>query len=316
MARTPTKDAERSSRGRVVAAVGGNALLRRGEPLEADVQRTNVEQAAASLGSLAADYELVVTHGNGPQVGLLALQAAAYTKVKPYPLDVLDAETEGMIGYLLEEGLRKSLPDRAAATLLTQIIVDPSDPAFGKPTKPIGPFYGKTEAQQVTTALGWTMAQECGSYRRVVPSPEPRGIVELTTIELLVGAGVIVVCAGGGGIPVVRDNGGLRGVEAVIDKDLASALLAEQLGAAVLLLLTDVEAVERDWGTPQAARIGHTTPQELRSMRFERGSMAPKVEAACRFVERTSGITAIGALADAPALVRGRAGTWISGAGS
>jgi len=307
---------EPGQRERLVAALGGNALQRPGEPLEADAQRRNVERAAVSLGRLAADHDIIVTHGNGPQVGLLALEAAAYTKVKPYPLDVLDAETEGMVGYLIEESLQKTVPDRAAATLLTQIVVDPSDPAFEHPTKPIGPFYESAEAQQVATTLGWTMAPANGSYRRVVPSPEPREIVELRTIELLVGAGTIVICAGGGGIPVVRTDGGLRGVEAVIDKDLASALLAVKLGARFLLLLTAVDAVERGWGTPQAAKIGHTTPQELRSMHFEQGSMAPKVEAACRFVEATSGTAAIGALDDAPALVLGAAGTWVSPDGS
>ncbi|HVN61356.1 MAG TPA: carbamate kinase [Gaiellaceae bacterium] len=312
MTRATATGAEPGHRERLVAALGGNALQQRGEPLEADVQRKNVELAATSLGLLASDYDVVVTHGNGPQVGLLALEAAAYTKVKPYPLDVLDAESEGMIGYLIEESLRKTLPDRPTATLLTQIVVDPADPAFQHPTKPIGPFYESAEAQQVASTLGWTMAPQDGSYRRVVPSPEPREIVELATIELLVGAGTIVVCAGGGGIPVVRDDGGLRGVEAVIDKDLASALLATKLGARFLLLLTDVDAVVRGWGTPQAAKIGHTTPQELRSMHFEQGSMGPKVEAACRFVEATGGTAAIGALADARALVLGTAGTRVA----
>jgi carbamate kinase len=307
MSKTPARTATR--RPRLLAALGGNALLRRGEPVEADAQRANVERAAVSLGALADDYDLVVTHGNGPQVGLLALQAAAYTKVKPYPLDVLDAETEGMIGYLLEESLRKAIPDRATATLLTQIVVDPSDPAFQHPTKPIGPFYGETEAQQVAATLGWTMARKGDAYRRVVASPEPREIVELATIELLADAGTIVVCAGGGGIPVVRNDGGLRGVEAVIDKDLASTLLAIGLGAAFLLLLTDVEAVERDWGTPLAATIGQTTPRKLRSLHFEQGSMAPKVEAACRFVETCGGVAAIGSLEQAQAIVDGHAGT-------
>jgi len=308
--------AEPGSRERLVAALGGNALLQPGEPLEADVQRTNVERAAGSLGGLATDHDLIVTHGNGPQVGLLALEAAAYTKVKPYPLDVLDAESEGMIGYLIEESLRKTVPDRPTATLLTQIVVDPSDPAFQHPTKPIGPLYASAEAQQVVTALGWTMAPANGSYRRVVPSPEPREIVELGTIELLVASGTIVICVGGGGIPVVKGDGGLRGVEAVIDKDLASALLAEKLGARFLLLLTDVDAVVRGWGTPQAAKIGHTTPKELRSMHFEQGSMAPKVEAACRFVEATGGTAAIGSLDDAGGLVLGTAGTQVSPKGS
>ena len=293
----------------VVAAVGGNALLQPGEPLEAGVQQGNAALASASLARIASGRDLVVTHGNGPQVGLLALQAAAYAKVKPYPLDVLDAESEGMIGYLLEEGLENALLGRPVAALLTQIVVDATDPAFSHPTKPIGPFYGKAEATQVARELGWTMAHAGASYRRVVASPEPREILELPTIRLLLDAGAVVICAGGGGIPVIRSNGTVHGVEAVIDKDLASALLATQLGASALLLLTDVAAVERGWGTTEATTIGRTTPQELRGMHFEQGSMAPKVEAACRFVESTHGRAAIGSLSAAPALLAGETGT-------
>jgi carbamate kinase len=294
----------------LVVAVGGNALLQRGEPLEANLQQANVARATASISELAASYSLVVTHGNGPQVGLLALQAAAYTKVKPYPLDVLGAETSGMIGYLLEQGLRNALPDRAAATLLTQVVVDVNDSAFAHPTKPIGPTYGKEEAARIAGELGWSIAQDGHGYRRVVPSPEPQTIVELATIELLLDAGVLVICGGGGGIPVIRDeHGALFGVEAVIDKDLAAGLLAARLAADILLLLTDVPAVERDWGTPHAQALARTTPEELRTLDFEAGSMRPKVEAACRFVQSTGGVAAIGSLNQAAAIVGGRAGT-------
>ena len=229
---------------------------------------------------------------------------------------MLDAETEGMVGYLIEESLHTTVPDRTAATLLTQIVVDPSDPAFQHPTKPIGPFYESAEAQQVASALGWTMAPANGIVPPGRAVPGAARDRRARDDRAAVAAGTIVICAGGGGIPVVRDGGGLRGVEAVIDKDLASALLAVKLGARFLLLLTDVDAVERGWGTPQAAKIGHTTPRELRSMHFEQGSMAPKVEAACRFVEATGGTAAIGALDDAPALVLGAAGTWVSPDGS
>jgi carbamate kinase len=295
---------------RIVTALGGNALLRRGQPLEAELQRANVELAVRSIAALAGEHDLVVTHGNGPQVGLLALQAASYPSVEPYPLDVLGAESEGMIGYLLEQGLANALPGRAVATLLTQVIVDPLDSAFEQPTKPIGPLYTEAEARRLAAERGWTVAPDGRSYRRVVPSPEPQAIVEIEAIRLLVEAGVLVVCVGGGGIPVVAgEHGALRGVEAVIDKDLSAALLATQLEADFLLMLTDVAAVERGFGTPQAEPIRRAGPDELRALDFGAGSMGPKVEAACRFVHATSGRAAIGALADAARIVRGEAGT-------
>ncbi|HWQ24627.1 MAG TPA: carbamate kinase [Gaiellaceae bacterium] len=295
---------------RIVAALGGNALLRRGEPLEADIQRRNIARAVEALAPLGREHELVVTHGNGPQVGLLALQALAYPEVAPYPLDVLGAESEGMIGYLLEQELRNALPGRPVATLLTQVVVDPDDPAFRHPSKPIGPVYEEAEARRLAAQRGWTVAPDGPGWRRVVPSPEPRAIVELEAIRLLVGSGVLVVCAGGGGIPVVAGPAGeLRGVEAVVDKDLAAALLAELLGADCLLLLTDVRAVVRGFGSERAEPIGEATPEELRAERLDPGSMGPKAEAACRFVERTGGLAAIGALEDAAALAAGRAGT-------
>ena len=300
---------------RCLVALGGNALLRRGERADAERQRARVESAARALAELAAGRTLVLTHGNGPQVGLLALQAAAYPEVAAYPLDLLDAESEGMIGYLLELALRNALAGAPVATLLTQVVVDADDPAFARPTKPIGPVYEREEATRLAHERGWTVAPDVDAYRRVVASPEPLAIVELEAIELLVAAGVTVICAGGGGIPVAARNGSLDGVEAVIDKDLTAALLAERLGAAQLLLLTDVAAVERDWETSRARPIEWTTPETLRRLDFAAGSMGPKVEAACRFVERTGGSAAIGSLDDAAAVARGEAGTQITATG-
>lgn len=297
---------------RIVAALGGNALLRRGEPLTADLQRRNVARAVTALVPLGREHELVVTHGNGPQVGLLALQSLAYEEVAPYPLDVLGAESEGMIGYLLEQELVNALPGRPVATLLTQVVVDADDPAFASPTKPIGPVYREPEARRLARERGWSIARDGDGWRRVVPSPEPRRIVELSTIRLLVDAGVLVVCAGGGGIPVLAGPGGaLHGVEAVIDKDLAAALLATSIAADRLLLLTDVDAVYRNYGAPIAEAIREIAPSDLRREPLPAGSMAPKVEAACRFVEQTGGRAAIGALEDAAALAAGERGTQV-----
>ena len=296
---------------RIVVALGGNALLRRGEPPTAEVQLQNVEIAAAAVAALARDHDVVVTHGNGPQVGLLALQAAAYADVPSYPLDVLGAESEGMIGYLLEQALENRAPEVRVASLLTQVAVGPEDGAFTHPTKPIGPVYMREDAERLAARRGWAIAPDGTGFRRVVASPEPREIVELGTIRLLVDAGVLVICSGGGGIPVVRRNGALHGIEAVIDKDLSAELLAEQLEADTLLMLTDVPVVERDWGTHSATAIRRASPDELHSVQFASGSMGPKVDAACRFVERTHGRAAIGALADAAAIVRGEAGTLV-----
>ena len=298
------------TRQRIVAALGGNALLRRGEPLEADLQRANVKRAAAALAIAAAGRELVVTHGNGPQIGLLALQAAALSGIEPYPLDVLGAESEGMIGYLIEQEFRNVLPGRDVATMLTQVVVDPADTAFAHPTKPIGPVYTQGEARRLAAAHGWAIAPDGTGFRRVVASPEPLRVLELATIRLLIDAGVLVVCTGGGGIPVAFAGGVLHGVEAVIDKDLAAARLAEDIGADLLVLLTDVSGVLRELGRPDSV-IAEARPADLLSMRLPAGSMGPKAEAACRFVERTGGRAAIGALEDAAALVAGTAGTQI-----
>ena len=297
----------------VVIALGGNALLRRGEPMDAAIQRANVKLAAEAVAAVARRYPVVLTHGNGPQVGLLALQAEAYRAVSPYPLDVLDAETAGMIGYLLEQELGRHLPPDRLATLLTQVVVDMDDPAFAKPTKPVGPVYSEEEARRLGDERGWAVRPDGDHWRRVVPSPEPLAIVELSTIRMLVDHRVTVTCVGGGGIPVVRDaQRGYRGVEAVIDKDLSAALLATELGADALLLLTDVDGVYDAWGTPDARRIERATPESVRALGLVAGSMGPKAEAAARFAERSGGIAAIGTLDEAVQLLEGSAGTVIA----
>jgi carbamate kinase len=301
---------------RVVAALGGNALLRRGQPMTADVQRENVRDAAQALKEIVdAGHDLVITHGNGPQVGLLALQGTAWKPSEAYPLDVLSAETEGMIGYLIEQELSNLLPpERSCATLLTQIEIDPHDPAFVRPDKPIGPVYAEDDAKALAGIHGWSVAPDGDGWRRVVASPMPERILEIGVIEMLVGQGVVVICAGGGGIPVIdRGDGGLVGVEAVIDKDRASALLAEQLGARALLLLTDVPAVYTDWDTRKARPIRRAAPDALRALAFAPGSMAPKVEAACAFATRTGGFAGIGRLQDASAILGQEAGTIVTG---
>ena len=296
----------------LVVALGGNALLRRGEAPDIGVQRENVKVAAEAVAAVAREHRVVLTHGNGPQVGLLALQAEAVRDVAPYPLDVLDAESEGMVGYLLEQELGRHLPPQRLATLLTQIVVDPDDPAFRHPSKPVGPVYGEEVAHRLAIERGWTVAPDGEGWRRVVPSPAPKRILELDTIRILLDHGVTVTCAGGGGIPVAPDGaGGLVGVEAVIDKDRSAALLARQLRADGLLLLTDVDAVYRGFATPEATPLREATVRDLRSMRLPEGSMGPKVDAACRFVEATGGFAAIGSLADAHEIVHGRAGTVI-----
>lgn len=299
---------------RIVVALGGNALLKRGEPMTAEAQHTNVRIAAAALADLARDHQVIVAHGNGPQVGLMALHAASFAPDNPWPLDVLGAETEGMIGYLIEQELMNALPPGTdCATLLTRVEVDRTDPAFDQPTKPIGPVYTAEEGKQVRADHQWSMVAEAtGGLRRVVPSPLPVAILNIEPIRLLVEAGVCVICAGGGGIPVVRSaDGKMEGVEAVIDKDRTAALLAIALGADVLLMLTDVEAVFRDWGTPTQTPIGRITPKTLATMDFASGSMAPKINSACDFVQTGGTLAGIGRLQDARAIVEGRAGTQI-----
>ena len=304
---------------RVVVALGGNALLRRGQELTADNQRENARAACRHLAPVAAEHELVISHGNGPQVGLLALQASAYTAVEGYPLDVLGAQTEGMIGYVLQQELGNELPfEKRIVTLLTQIEVARDDPAFGDPTKPIGPIYTDEEAAALAAEKGWEFRRDGTSMRRVVASPEPRRIFGIEPIEWMLRNDCVVICAGGGGIPVmytdepVRAGHRLVGVEAVIDKDLASALLATDLGADVLAIVTDVDAVYTGWGTPEQQAIRRASPEALAATEFAAGSMGPKVRAACRFVEQTGGLAAIGSIAEAAELVRGEAGTIVA----
>lgn len=292
---------------RIVVALGGNALLRRNEPMTAANQRENVRIAATQLAKIQPGNELVIAHGNGPQVGLLALQAAAYSAVEAYPLDVLGAETEGMVGYMIEQEMGNLLPMEVPfATILTQVEVDRNDPAFAKPTKPIGPVYDKAEAERLAQEKGWHIAPDGDYFRRVVPSPRPQRIFEIRPVEWLLQKGTVVICAGGGGIPTYYDREGhLVGVEAVIDKDLCSALLAEQLQADLLVIATDVDAAYIDWGTPQSKAIAQVHPQALRDLNFAAGSMGPKVQAACEFAEKTGKTAVIGALDDIEAIVRG-----------
>ena len=299
---------------RVVVALGGNALLQRGQPMTAGAQHANVRIAAKALADLARDHQIVVAHGNGPQVGLLALQGAAHDPAKPWPLDVLGAETEGMIGYLIEQELMNALPEGArCATLLSRVEVDPQDPAFDAPSKPIGPVYSAKAGAQAAREHGWTMVTEAtGGVRRVVPSPRPQRILGLEAIKVLLDSGHCVICAGGGGIPVARNaSGQMEGVEAVIDKDRTTALLALGLEADALLLLTDVAAVFMDFGGPEQRAIGKTTPAALDRLELAPGSMGPKVDAAVAFVRASGKPAGIGQLTDARAILEGRAGTLV-----
>lgn len=296
---------------KMVIALGGNALLKRGQAPDPDLQRANIAAAAASLAPAIEQHQVVLTHGNGPQVGLLALQAMADRERPAFPLDVLGAESEGMIGYVLEQELINRLPGRQVATLLTQVEVDADDAAFSTPEKPIGPIYPQVEAAALAQRHGWTVAADGGHWRRVVASPRPRRILGLSTIELLVAAQVTVICAGGGGIPVVVGNDGkLRGVEAVIDKDAASALLAGELGADALVMLTDVGAVMTDFNTPAQRALKRATPMGLSELQFAAGSMAPKVAAAAELA-RAGRRAAIGSITELAAILAGTAGTWI-----
>jgi carbamate kinase len=299
-------------RPRAVVALGGNALLRRGEPLEAENQARAAQAAAGLLARVSSTHQLVVTHGNGPQVGLLALMSDAYTDTRPYPLDVLGSETEGQIGYVLELELDNAMPDQETVAVLTRVVVDAGDPAFSSPSKFIGPVYSEGEARALAERYGWAVKLDGQKWRRVVPSPQPQRIVQLRAIERLIDAGFLVVCTGGGGIPVIEDQAGhQRGVEAVVDKDLASALLASDLRVETLVLATDVDAVYEHYGMPSQRAIACATPATLRSQRFAAGSMGPKVEAVCRFVERTGGRAVIGSLGQIDRLLNGDAGTQV-----
>jgi len=299
---------------RIVIALGGNALLRRGEPMTADNQRANIRIATEQIAKIHPGNQLVIAHGNGPQIGLLSLQAAAYSQVSPYPLDVLGAETDGMIGYIIEQELGNLLDFEVPfATLLTQVEVDPNDPAFQAPSKPIGPVYTKAEAEKLAAEKGWAIAPDGDKFRRVVASPKPKRIFEIRPIKWLLEKGSIVICAGGGGIPTIYDaNGKLQGVEAVIDKDLCSALLAEQLESDLLVIATDVNAAFIDFGKPTQKAIAQAHPNEMDKLGFAAGSMGPKVQAACEFARHTGKVAVIGSLSDIEAIIQGKAGTRIS----
>ena len=299
---------------RIVAALGGNALLERGERPDATVQLHHVQAAAEALAALAGEHELVVCHGNGPQVGLLALESEADRSLsRPYPLDVLGAQTQGMIGYWLAQSLRNAGVTKHVVSVITQTVVDAADPGFADPTKFVGAVYDEDEAHRLAGLNGWQLARDGERWRRVVASPDPIGIVELDAVRALVDGGSVVVCGGGGGVPVTVDAAGrLAGVEAVVDKDLTAALLARALDADRLLVLTDVPAVMRDFGTPAAAPIARLYLDELDELSFPAGSMGPKITACRRFVADTGRPAAIGALTDAPALLAGTAGTTVA----
>lgn len=295
----------------LVVALGGNALLKRGEPLEADIQRKNIELAARTIAQLTRQWRVVLVHGNGPQVGLLALQNSAYVNVTPYPLDILGAESQGMIGYMLQQALKNHLPEREISVLLTQVEVDANDPAFLNPTKYIGPIYDEAQARALQAEKGWVFKTDGNAFRRVVPSPQPKRIVENDAIRALISRDHLVICNGGGGVPVVEKADGYHGIEAVIDKDLSAALLASQIHADALLILTDADAVYLDWGNPTQRPLAQVTPELLREMQFDAGSMGPKVTACAEFVSHCRGIAGIGSLADGQAILAGEKGTLI-----
>ncbi|MFI6596831.1 carbamate kinase [Nonomuraea sp. NPDC050536] len=299
---------------RVIVALGGNALLQRGQKPDAESQIANVSVAVKTLAKLAEKHELIITHGNGPQVGVLALESTSDQNLtKPYPLDTIGAETQGMIGYWMLQALQNALPGRQVLAMVTQTLVSAVDPAFGNPTKFVGQVYDQDEAEKLAEEYGWTVKPDGQYWRRVVPSPTPQRVVETRLIRKMVREGVVVVSAGGGGVPVMRDaQGRLAGVEAVIDKDLTASMLAEALECDAFLILTDVPRVLRDFGTPQQTEIAHTTPHELRAIEFPAGSMGPKVEAVCRFVETTGDMAAIGKLDQAEQILEGAAGTIIT----
>jgi carbamate kinase len=303
---------------RIVVALGGNALLKRGERPDAANQIANVALAVEALAPLAREHELVVTHGNGPQIGVLAVESASDPRLsQPYPLDVLGAQTQGMIGYWLLQAFQNALPGRQVASMLNQTLVLAHDPALDNPTKFVGEVYEQDEALRLAEERGWTVRPDGNGWRRVVGSPKPQRVVETRMIRLLLRSGAVVVCAGGGGVPVVRDERGkLRGLEAVIDKDLTAAVLAEALEADVLMVLTDVPNVVRNYGAPEAEPIARITPGALRRETFPAGSMGPKVDAVCRFVELTGDMAAIGRLQDAEAIMAGDAGTIITPGGN
>ena len=301
---------------RIVVALGGNALLERGEKPDAAIQRHHIRRAARALAPIAAQHELVLCHGNGPQVGLLAIESEADGALsEPYPLDALGAQTQGMIGYWLAQELRNAGVVRPVVSVVTQTVVHDSDPAFARPTKFVGPMYELHQVRALVRDRGWSIAMDGDRWRRVVPSPQPVRIVEMEAVHVLVNAHAVVICGGGGGAPVVENDAGeCHGVEAVVDKDLTAALIATELQADMLVLLTDVRAVMLDYGNVSERALTSVDVETLDAMEFPAGSMGPKVEACSRFVRATGATASIGALDDAANVIAGRAGTHV-GAG-
>jgi len=295
----------------IVVAIGGNALLQRGEVMSYDNQIKNIDVATQALAKLSEDYRIVIVHGNGPQVGLLALQNLSYTDVPPYPLDVLGAETQGMIGYMMAQSMKKYMPTGKISTLLTQIAVDKNDDAFSNPNKFIGPIYDRITAQEKSREFGWNIKPDGEYWRRVVPSPYPKKIVEIDAIRTLLNADYTVICCGGGGCPILENEDGFSGVEAVIDKDLSAATLAKQLNADHFLILTDGDNVCVDWGKPTEVALYDVTVEELKQYTFAAGSMRPKVDACCAYTQETNGTGHIGSLHKAYEIMDGRSGTHI-----
>ncbi len=299
---------------KIVIALGGNALLQRGQALSAENQLISIRTAATQLASIAQGHDLLITHGNGPQVGLLALQAESYKDVAPYPLDILGAQTQGSIGYLIEQELANRLPaSRQLACLVTRTVINADDPELASPSKPIGPMYSEHEAKKLGSDRHWTVAADDKGYRRVVPSPTPLAVTNLEAIRCLFDRGFIVIAAGGGGVPVIHESDGekLKGVQAVIDKDATATLLALALKADCLLIVTGVEAVYEDWGLKSQRAIGHVTANQLKALSFPRGSMGPKVNAACEFVSTSGKRAVIGSLHQIEAMLAGTVGTQI-----
>lgn len=297
---------------KLVIALGGNALLQRGEVLSAENQQRSIQVFAQRVATLARDYQLVIVHGNGPQVGLLALQNAAYTESPAWPLDILVAESQGMIGAAIAQALTQNVGNSSVTTLMTRVEVDPQDEAFAAPGKYIGPVYQPDQQAELEQRYGWTMKADGQYIRRVVPSPMPQNILDSDAIRILVEAGHTVICCGGGGVPVVAQGEGYQGTEAVIDKDLTAAVLANAINADHLLILTDADAVYEHWGTPQARALRHVTTEELAPFAAPDGAMGPKAAAVIQFVKQTGRSAFIGALKDAPQILTGEKGTCVS----
>lgn len=295
----------------IVVAVGGNALLQRGEIMSCENQQKSIAQTASSLAELSKDYRLVIVHGNGPQVGLLSLQNDAYKDCPPYPFDVLGAETQGMIGYLIQQGLNAAIEDRYTTTILTRIVVEENDPAVADPSKFIGPVYSEEQAKQLAEANGWVVKPDGSHWRRVVPSPKPKEVLEIRAIKDLLEKEHLIICGGGGGAPVIEKDGAYVGFEAVIDKDMTAALIAEQIGAEHLLILTDGTHVCLNWGTPQEQKLENVTVEQMKQYTFPAGSMGPKVDACCQFVENTGKNGHIGVLSCALEIIEGKSGTHV-----